>query len=884
MLSISKASSFHPSPIALDSIIQLRFQILLDAGAQVNPVLRTSKNVFMTPLDCALQRGFRSTAKFLQLHGGVPASKLANIQSKTEHVSSSTNLNIRDDVTLWGDSSDDERENVELPNVDRKKRSYKKKLKKEKGDGDVQTRRIKMKGTTSDEVLRYSSEVIVSDDRNGTINIEQNGEIVLNDKQKEKQSFVKSKIPVAAADGKMEGREKRPKSAKRTKPTSKTKIPSNSEKDTETTTKPTEELQNAMTTSTQESADTKSSVETVIENKELKTREILEEIVPKIDALVPQSKDDGDKQSLLSSTSVEEGEKHVVVEAYVHSPPKTPSREEAEKSEEQSKEDVEAAKETHQAAVTPTEVIQETQKEERVMTKVASGVDEAVKVDAGRAEAEFKTQDALTLKQEDVETAYKNEKEGVEVVMPLEDNVSEVAKEAEKSGMPLEESVLDVAVATTSAEELLVAKEASGTTTLESTTDQIAPEVSKEIQEAEVEKAETSSRSSSKEGERTRKLKKQTTISVEPNEALKEVNDTATTKIEGAEDAALTVVEEITAVAETIHQGVSETADVAEKQVEELKQEGEDIADEAAQALKPPVADATNLVQEMQKSKSSSTEKEISAKNEEIRKEKVAKSSKVTKPKAAAQKSTKTDGENQDKALKKKQFLKPKPQKPETQYDASVEMKSSEEESTSPSSSSKDNRKEHKSFRVLDDSEVRRVRSKSQIRKTKPKVPLTRERSKSEESSRDRPRDSERFKRSKIPTPIRDFKPRLSKSDRYLDRVPILSDLRQDSKHLRSESSMTAPIHASTYSDNERDTGSDMEELLSSATRRKRLKKRGKSRGAKSAGSDYESSNLIDSGFEPSPRSSRLPKWKNMSERGVDMTSVTQSIQSNIRR
>ncbi|KAG4080011.1 hypothetical protein HA402_006323 [Bradysia odoriphaga] len=51
-------------------------KMLLDFGADVNSIYRTSRNVVMTPLDCALQKGFRSTAKFLQLHGGLPASKL----------------------------------------------------------------------------------------------------------------------------------------------------------------------------------------------------------------------------------------------------------------------------------------------------------------------------------------------------------------------------------------------------------------------------------------------------------------------------------------------------------------------------------------------------------------------------------------------------------------------------------------------------------------------------------------------------------------------------------------------------------------------------------------------------------------------------------------
>lgn len=50
--------------------------MLLDQGADVNSIYRSPRNVVMTPLDCSLNKGFRSTAKFLQLHSGLPASKL----------------------------------------------------------------------------------------------------------------------------------------------------------------------------------------------------------------------------------------------------------------------------------------------------------------------------------------------------------------------------------------------------------------------------------------------------------------------------------------------------------------------------------------------------------------------------------------------------------------------------------------------------------------------------------------------------------------------------------------------------------------------------------------------------------------------------------------
>ncbi|XP_068155259.1 LOW QUALITY PROTEIN: uncharacterized protein [Drosophila tropicalis] len=51
-------------------------KLLLDYGGDVNALYRNSRGVVLTPLDCALQRGHRSTAKFLQAHDGQPSSKL----------------------------------------------------------------------------------------------------------------------------------------------------------------------------------------------------------------------------------------------------------------------------------------------------------------------------------------------------------------------------------------------------------------------------------------------------------------------------------------------------------------------------------------------------------------------------------------------------------------------------------------------------------------------------------------------------------------------------------------------------------------------------------------------------------------------------------------
>jgi ankyrin repeat protein len=46
-------------------------KMLIQLGGDVNAVYRNIKNVVKTPLDCALQKGFRSTAKFIQMHEGL---------------------------------------------------------------------------------------------------------------------------------------------------------------------------------------------------------------------------------------------------------------------------------------------------------------------------------------------------------------------------------------------------------------------------------------------------------------------------------------------------------------------------------------------------------------------------------------------------------------------------------------------------------------------------------------------------------------------------------------------------------------------------------------------------------------------------------------------
>ncbi|XP_044583853.1 ankycorbin isoform X3 [Cotesia glomerata] len=51
-------------------------KVLLDHGARINSVFRTSKSGPMTPLDAALYRGHRDCAKLIQMHGGTTAQHL----------------------------------------------------------------------------------------------------------------------------------------------------------------------------------------------------------------------------------------------------------------------------------------------------------------------------------------------------------------------------------------------------------------------------------------------------------------------------------------------------------------------------------------------------------------------------------------------------------------------------------------------------------------------------------------------------------------------------------------------------------------------------------------------------------------------------------------
>lgn len=58
--------------------LTLNSQILIDHEAEVNAIMRNARGQLLTALDAALRRGNRSCAKFLQMHGAMPAAKLTD--------------------------------------------------------------------------------------------------------------------------------------------------------------------------------------------------------------------------------------------------------------------------------------------------------------------------------------------------------------------------------------------------------------------------------------------------------------------------------------------------------------------------------------------------------------------------------------------------------------------------------------------------------------------------------------------------------------------------------------------------------------------------------------------------------------------------------------
>uniref|UniRef100_A0AAR5QFV8 Uncharacterized protein n=1 Tax=Dendroctonus ponderosae TaxID=77166 RepID=A0AAR5QFV8_DENPD len=625
-------------------------KILLDSGAAINPVLRTTKNVFMTPLDCALQRGFRSTAKYLQLHGGVPANRLSAHGSEVQILSSSLSLRIRDDVAFWGGSSSESERDTKASKRLHKRKGRKKRPQQSEGKSESEGE-VKPKETITVEAtprksassrIDYSNEIVI----NGRteINIHQTNEIVVDEggASPRKVAFDSSEtitLPSTAGE-----KERPAKSAKSCN------------------------LNKEKSCSDKELATSEDTLDTVIDTYKQKAETLKAEMrqssMEKITTLQE-----------LSNTSEElEGPREMVVEASVHPEPKN----------------IESIK----SILKTPELVEEKPPE--------SNID---RVQNEPAASQAETAEAAEL-------------------VPTED-----VAEAEPVAAPPEETAAPAA--------------ASQEETAATTAAPPAAEPAEEVEQATI--------------------------------------------------ASLT------------------TAAVVKKPAKEAESP-------QAPALDLPAPNLPEL-----------------------------------------------DAQEQPAIIK---IL------------SDNERQKSEDSSEILSDSMEQASKVHKSFKVLSMQEAKQL-------------PLH---SKSEDLKQKKPR----MRRSHIPTAT--FHTPLSKSDRQLDRlvereqlqigadcrVPSLPNIHQSHRpNLRPDSNLSAPIMPLAYSENEAESGSDLEEdARLSPSKKKKVKKRPKAkrRESRSAGSDYESSNLIDSGFEPSPRSSRIPKWKNVSDRGVNMSSVTRSIQNNIRR
>ncbi|XP_015585183.1 ankyrin repeat domain-containing protein 11 isoform X2 [Cephus cinctus] len=89
-------------------------KVLLDNGARINAVLRTSKGNLMTALDAALYRGHRDCAKLIQMHGGTTAQQL-----RTHRMASNKVFAAKLKVKRAGSSSESE-----SPSSGRRRRGF----------------------------------------------------------------------------------------------------------------------------------------------------------------------------------------------------------------------------------------------------------------------------------------------------------------------------------------------------------------------------------------------------------------------------------------------------------------------------------------------------------------------------------------------------------------------------------------------------------------------------------------------------------------------------------------------------------------------------------------------------------------------------------------
>lgn len=802
----------------------------------------------MTPLDCALRRGFRSTAKYLQLHGGVPASRLHN--SQQQNVNSAVSMQIRDDITFWGDtSSDSERENGELNKhfmkTQKKKLSQKFKRKRPSVSGSELDDRLSAKfdkhrsGRKHSEKSRfsnirndsasslaahlrkssksrfdYSNEIVING--NTEINIHQSRAISVGRHtdvpidQQIHEKLVSSK-PITSSKGMYS----RPKSAKHAvkktnrsdsdrSSTSKSSASNSSRKLRNEGTKDLK-LKDQATNTIEKMKDRASSIQVSKNDVAVITDEYL------IDSLREPTSKFNFQSSRMSDTSEDQiGQQNIIVEASIHEPPNTEGKESTEEITEEPVADKKFETSINEISEEPQNDSTPKQDDENYDDENAS------KQEINETGAENKEDLNQLVEHQEHEKTEENIIENKEVVDPkseeqkekCEMNVNEETKEHTDDDKSDDKQMTD-------------------------------NEKSKKLRNLKRILSHDTFLRNQEPSEETPEMNENTEDSTNPELSLIKLNieQELSLKIHGTDQDA----EDCNKTEETSSKSdIMNTGDTTVRQISEDKlHHTENIVEEAT-----VTKEDEDL---MEKAFGETITEDILPSDDDLKSRRG-----VSRPRDSLMKTP-------------------------TPEDSTI--------------SSLGENRAHQSFTVLEDKELEETKT---TKRKSGNAKIKKQRSKSEEHNRKSDKESRRP--SKIPTPIGKTM-MLSKSERSLNRIvknvelnkkipslPEVNNLRNDmNETYRSQSNMQTRRGVSIFSD-DKGTGSEDEEKERVPTRRRKVKRKTHRRDSRSAGSDYESSNVIDSGFEPSPRSVRVPRWRNMSERGVNMTSVTQNIQSNIRR
>lgn len=727
---------------------------MIDAGAQINPILRTSKNVFMTPLDCALQKGFRSTAKFLQLHGGMPAVRLADPHNQIASVQ------LKHDVTNWGDISSESE--VEGKEIQRLRKSYRKKISQKenrtdltvsKSEKQIQTHSSLSYGNgelLSNEILDMPIQEVtqlskvdrtITSERNDMGQSQETSQLTINhvnDTHGEGYNILNNALGKEI----IQEREKRPRSAKYSKFKGDKELSiSEQESDSHTEYRTTQLKGDGVKDTSALSME----VDVIMNENSSSYQQINHEEKLGMDDIDLNIINVVTTDSFTKDEMMRTNERtDLLVEASVHPlPPKFTMENE--------------------------QIISDSNRNEngtkREDEQDETGVDTN---NCRQANSKFKTNFELETPKE-IQQSYEISERKTDTNIPVgipESPSSQNEKEIEDV-----EGVID-----------------------------------KEIDEI---------------------------VGFESHSPM-----TCKGNIDDDHDKS------------ECHDNKSQTQEIPEEN-EESAQSNKEI----------------ELVHSTVNVNTNESGNEILT-NEES--------------------SVSYDTEKEEKMVKdEKDVL--------TSSDENITENAPTTERIGEFNGATD--KTHKSFRVLKEEEFEKIKKRT-LKRPRKKAITKKSRSHSDETKESNRNLKQRRMPDKIPNPM--FQNKLSKSDKYLDkaydsntpeskldkRISSLPNIPYDKRilkeNVRCESNMSAPL---LYSDNERDSLTDPEDFHRKISKNKRfVKKKSRNRVARSAGSDYESSNLIDSGFEPSPRTTKIPRWKNMSERGVNMTSVTQNIQSNIRR